>query len=68
MSSSPPAIAVAKTQVPVTIRSVTVLCSTGCNRSTPSIERVEVEIPSIRAPMLTSIWHRSMISGSRASL
>ena len=61
-------MALAKTQVPVTIRSVTVVCSTGRSRSTPSMTRVEVEIPSIRAPIATSISHRSMISGSRATL
>ncbi len=68
MCRSPPAIAVAKTHVPATIRSVTVRCSTGCSRSTPSITRVEVVIPSIWAPIATSIWHRSVISGSRATL
>ena len=68
MCSSPPAIAVANAQVPATIRSVTVACSTGCSRSTPSTTRVEVPIPSMRAPIATSIWHRSMISGSRATL
>ncbi len=68
MCRSPPAIAVANTQVPATMRSVTVRCSTGCSPSTPSITRVEVEIPSMSAPIETSIWHRSMISGSRATL
>ena len=66
--TSPPAIAVANAQVPATIRSVTVACSVGCIRSTPSTTRVDVPIPSIRAPIEPSIWHRSTISGSRATL
>ena len=68
MRSRPPAIAAAKTQVPVTIRSETVVCSTGLSRSTPSITSVEVATPSMRAPIDWSIWHRSVISGSRATL
>ena len=36
--------------------------------STPSISSVDEPTPSICAPIATSIWHRSTISGSRAAL
>ena len=61
-------MAAAKAQVPATIRSGTVACSTGDIRSTPCTVSVLEPIPSIRAPIATSISHRSAISGSRATL
>ena len=48
---SPPAIAAANAQVPATIRSETVSCCTGRSRSTPCTTSVEVEMPSIWAPI-----------------
>ena len=66
---SPPAIAAAKAQVPATMRSVTVVVldrRAAGRRPRPSASRWRR--PSIRAPIATSIWHRSTISGSRATL
>ena len=66
--TSPRVMTAATAQVPATMRSVTVACSTGCRRSTPSTSSVLEPTPAMRAPMSTSIEHRSTISGSRAAL
>ena len=55
-------------QVPATMRSGTIACSVGESLSTPSMVSVELPAPSILAPICSSIWHRSTISGSRAAL
>ena len=69
-SGRPPAIAVAKTQVPATIRSVTVRVLDRARAARrPATVSVEARDPlDLRRPSRRSISHRSTISGSRATL
>jgi len=66
--TSPRVIAAANAQVPATMRSPTVRCSTGRSTSTPSTISWDVPAPPIRAPIAVSIAQMSTISGSRAAL
>ena len=52
---SPPVITAATAQVPATMRSETVRCVTGLSRSTPVMVSVDEPMPSMRAPISTSI-------------
>ena len=65
---SPPVITAATAQVPATIRSATVVCSTAFKLETPVIVSSEVPTPSICAPMANNMLQMSTISGSRAAL
>ncbi len=67
--TGPPMSAPPAKNVPASMRSPTVVCSQGCSdeSGTPSTSMVEVPAPSTRAPMATSMFARSTISGSRAA-
>ena len=65
---SPWVIAAATAQVPATIRSETVVYSTGCNVLTPVMVSSDPPIPEISAPIATNMLQISTISGSRAAL
>ena len=64
---SPPVAATAHKNVPASMRSDTTLCDTLCKRSTPSITSRCVPMPEIFAPISTSMFAKSVTSGSHAA-